>query len=118
MKAALLCPKRPANTTKRSDKAVNAAQSTFSEMADKVKTLADSAGQISNVVNLIKEISDQTNLLALNATIEAARAGEVGKGFAVVASEVKSLIRRPRSPAKPDKSGFLSPFGGDEHIDG
>ena len=120
------------NTTKRSDKAVNAAQSTFSEMqvisglsealkdsidsisalvhqssqmaestsgvaqetADKVKTLADSAGQISNVVNLIDEISDQTNLLALNATIEAARAGEAGKGFAVVASEVKSLARQ------------------------
>ena len=120
------------NTTQRSDKAVNAAQSTFSEMqvisglsealkdsidsisalvhqssqmaestsgvaqetAGKVKTLADSAGQISNVVNLIDEISDQTNLLALNATIEAARAGEAGKGFAVVASEVKSLARQ------------------------
>ncbi len=56
-----------------------------------VSELADTAGEIGNVLNLINEIAAQTNLLALNATIEAARAGEAGKGFAVVASEVKGL---------------------------
>jgi len=69
------------------DQANTRAQSTNST----VRSLAEGAGRIGEVVTLIKDIADQTNLLALNATIEAARAGDAGKGFAVVASEVKEL---------------------------
>lgn len=57
----------------------------------KVRTLAESANSIGEVIDLISDIANQTNLLSLNATIEAARAGDAGKGFAVVASEVKNL---------------------------
>jgi methyl-accepting chemotaxis protein len=71
-------------------KAVNEAGQTDSTM----QGLADNAGRISVVVDLIQTIASQTNLLALNATIEAARAGEAGRGFAVVASEVKSLANQ------------------------
>jgi methyl-accepting chemotaxis protein len=60
----------------------------------KVGSLSSAAGQIGEVVNLIRDIAEQTNLLALNATIEAARAGDAGKGFSVVASEVKSLANQ------------------------
>jgi len=75
----------------QSTKIVGEAVTQAGDTNAKVRSLAEAAQRIGDVVRLINDIAGQTNLLALNATIEAARAGEAGKGFAVVASEVKTL---------------------------
>lgn len=79
---------------------MEAIQETASNSGRAVSGLSESAGRITQIVELITSIADQTNLLALNAAIESARAGEHGRGFAVVAEEVRKLAEQSAGAAK------------------
>ena len=74
--------------------AMNSIRKQVQETAKRIKKLGERSQEISQIVQLIEDLSDRTSLLALNASLQASAAGEAGRGFAVVAEEVERLAER------------------------
>lgn len=74
--------------------AMNSIRRQVQETAKRIKKLGERSQEISQIVNLIDDLSDRTSLLALNASLQASAAGEAGNGFALVAEEVERLAER------------------------
>lgn len=66
---------------------------TVNETGKRIKRLGERSQEITEIVNVIKDIADKTDGLAINASMQAAAAGEAGRGFAVVAEQVQRLAQ-------------------------
>lgn len=79
---------------------INEARTTTLRATEVMTALQKSIGQITQMLQVIEEVTDKTNLLSLNAAIIAAQAGEHGAGFTVVAGEIRELADRTRVSTK------------------
>ena len=77
------------------------------QIRDKVKAIADTILELSNlsqriseITSAVSDIAKQSKMLSLNASIEAAKAGEAGRGFSVVAEEVRNLAEQSERSTK------------------
>jgi methyl-accepting chemotaxis protein len=94
------------NAVDQTVEGIRTTQDSTRKTADTLDDLQRRIGEISQILNVIEDITERTNLLSLNAAIIAAQAGEHGLGFSVVAEEIRELAERTRGSTK-EISGII-----------
>ena len=79
---------------------IKSIQVNVEETARRIGRLTDQSQQISEIIDLIADISERTSVLAINATVQATKAGAAGKGFKVVADAVQDLANQASESTK------------------
>lgn len=75
----------------KSIQSINSVNMTMDETDKLMGKVQNSSKQISEIVDVLSDITENTSMLALNATVQAAKAGEAGKGFKIVADAIQEL---------------------------
>lgn len=71
-------------------------QNTVQETGKRLKRLGERSQEISQIIDVINNLSERTTVLALNASMQATAAGDAGRGFSMVAEEIQHLSESSR----------------------
>lgn len=84
-----------ASVTRTLDNMTNI-RSTVQETGKRLKRLGERTQEISQIIDVINNLSERTTVLALNASMQATAAGEAGRGFSMIAEEIQRLAESSR----------------------
>ncbi len=83
-------------TVSRSVETMTGIRSTVQETGKRLKRLGERSQEISQITDVINNLSERTTVLALNASMQATAAGEAGRGFSMIAEEIQRLAENSR----------------------
>jgi methyl-accepting chemotaxis protein len=83
-------------TVSRSVENMTNIRDTVQETGKRLKRLGERSQEISQIIDVINNLSERTTVLALNASMQATAAGDAGRGFSMIAEEIQRLAENSR----------------------
>ncbi|EIJ36015.1 methyl-accepting chemotaxis sensory transducer [Thiothrix nivea DSM 5205] len=83
-------------TVARTVENMSGIRTTVQETGKRLKRLGERSQEISQIIDVINNLSERTTVLALNASMQATAAGEAGRGFSMIAEEIQRLAENSR----------------------